>query len=126
MTTLYTQRVVLENTSCAACNIDFAIPSTFLDRRRQDGRNFFCPVGHSLSFDKTEVDALREQLEQAQARRDFWQAEAKREKGNATAAKSEATKQKNRAKNGVCPCCNRSFVQLARHVKTQHPNFQGV
>lgn len=28
-----------------------------------------------------------------------------------------------RASAGVCPCCNRTFSQLARHMQTKHPTF---
>lgn len=31
---------------------------------------------------------------------------------------------KNRVANGVCPCCNRHFENLERHMKGQHPDFQ--
>jgi hypothetical protein len=24
---------------------------------------------------------------------------------------------------GVCPCCNRTFQQLARHMKAKHPGY---
>jgi hypothetical protein len=33
------------------------------------------------------------------------------------------TKQRKRAANGVCACCHRSFANVARHMKTQHPDF---
>lgn len=28
-----------------------------------------------------------------------------------------------RIRNGVCPCCNRSFKDVHRHMKSQHPEF---
>lgn len=31
--------------------------------------------------------------------------------------------QTTRVKNGVCPCCNRSFQNLKRHMNTKHPNW---
>lgn len=30
---------------------------------------------------------------------------------------------KNRVAKGVCPCCNRSFTNLAKHMAGQHPDF---
>jgi len=30
---------------------------------------------------------------------------------------------RDRVKNGVCPCCNRTFTNLADHMRTQHANF---
>lgn len=37
-------------------------------------------------------------------------------------AAREAERLRRRTAAGVCPCCNRSFVQLARHMKTKHPD----
>lgn len=28
-----------------------------------------------------------------------------------------------RAQGGACPCCNRTFADMARHMKTKHPDF---
>lgn len=39
------------------------------------------------------------------------------------AFKGVVTKLKKRAANGVCPCCNRTFVDLARHMAGKHPTF---
>ena len=57
-------------------------------------------------------------------------AEAERQAGEAkhatrrmAAAKGELTKMKKRVGNGVCPCCNRQFVNLQRHMATQHPGY---
>jgi hypothetical protein len=33
------------------------------------------------------------------------------------------TKIKNRVGHGVCPCCTRSFQNLARHMASEHPTF---
>lgn len=30
---------------------------------------------------------------------------------------------RNRAAAGVCPCCNRTFEQLGRHMTTKHPEY---
>ena len=30
---------------------------------------------------------------------------------------------RDRVKNGVCPCCNRSFTSLWQHIKNEHPEF---
>jgi hypothetical protein len=26
--------------------------------------------------------------------------------------------------NGVCPCCNRTFQNLARHMAGKHPDYE--
>jgi hypothetical protein len=35
----------------------------------------------------------------------------------------QVTRIKNRVKNGVCICCNRSFSDLHQHMLTKHPDF---
>lgn len=45
--------------------------------------------------------------------------------GRSLTAQRGATKRlSNRVKNGVCPCCTRSFHNLREHMKTQHPDFK--
>ena len=39
--------------------------------------------------------------------------------------KAAKTRLKNRVGKGVCPCCNRSFANLKRHMASQHPEFAG-
>lgn len=57
MSNLITQG--FEFTTCAKCGFEFAIPSSFLERRRGDGKQFYCPSSggtddnwnvHSMSF----------------------------------------------------------------------------
>lgn len=56
--------VVLDTTSCGVCGVKFAMPSTLLARRRDQGGDFWCPNGHCLEFRTTEADRLRKELEQ--------------------------------------------------------------
>jgi hypothetical protein len=37
----------------------------------------------------------------------------------------ENGKARKRAAAALCPCCNRSFVQLRRHLASQHPDYKG-
>lgn len=40
--------------------------------------------------------------------------------------RKESDRKLKRIHNGVCPCCNRSFVNLQRHMKTKHPEVVSV
>ena len=121
----------LTTITCCTCAITFAVPDEWEARRREDHKGFFCPNGHSLTFTgKTEAENLREQLDAEKARAEFWRKERDRNAQRAdaadrraAAARGQVTKLKNRAAAGVCPCCNRSFVQLERHMSTKHPGF---
>lgn len=39
------------------------------------------------------------------------------------AYKGQVTKVKNRVSKGVCPCCNRYFKNLHRHMENKHPDY---
>lgn len=41
------------------------------------------------------------------------------------AYKGQVTKVKRRVSKGVCPCCNRTFENLARNMESQHPAYGG-
>lgn len=122
---------------CPNCGVLFGIPPGFEYRRRADGRLFYCPNGHSMSYGKGEADKLREQIEEERRKRQIaeqqiarWQdyenearTARKLAERKAAAAKGQVTRLKNRARAGLCPCCNRSFVNLQRHMGTKHPGF---
>jgi hypothetical protein len=100
-------------------------------RRREDHQGFYCPNGHSNFYSgDNEAEKLRKQLVRAEAERDRARVRANGEEARRrlaerqrAAAKGQVTKIKNRIANGVCPCCNRSFENVRRHIETQHPAF---
>jgi hypothetical protein len=126
-------------TSCPSCGVYFGVPERLIERAREEnvatmGRDHFtlyCPVGHSICWHgKNKEQELRDRVKRQTARagrlaaeRDQEAASAKAQRGAATRARNERDRQAKRAKNGVCPCCNRTFKQLARHMQSQHPHF---
>lgn len=111
----------LSSTHCCVCGVHFAFPTSLMDDLRRRHTSFHCPNGHSQSFiAKTETE---KKLEQATA-------DLAREKQRREMAEREAKSESRRAKrierriqNGVCTCCNRTFANLARHMKTKHPEI---
>lgn len=120
-------------TSCCTCGVVFTIPKGMYDQRRSTGESFYCPNGHCLSFRtaiKNEVDRLREEVEAHKRVTKMARANATREREareaaerRAAAARGQVTRIKNRVGNGVCPCCNRTFQNLQRHMHTKHPGY---
>ena len=45
------------------------------------------------------------------------------ERRSHSATKGLLTKERNRTLAGLCPCCDKHYVSLAKHIKTQHPEF---
>lgn len=117
------QIVVIE---CASCSIDFGIGAHFQQERRNDHANFYCPNGHLNHYpQKNEAERLRQQLKWANARADSWKDQAETAEARRRGQKAANTKLKKRIAAGVCPCCRRSFEDLARHIAGQHPDFAG-
>lgn len=121
--------------TCCRCGIAFAVPSHWSKKRRETNTVFYCPNGHHLSYHTNVADRLRKKLQQAEAqiawhreRREAAQEDRDKARRQAAAQKGVATrrgKQLARVKNGVCPCCNRSFKNLAEHMKSKHPDHAG-
>ena len=122
--------VKMFNMICCRCGIPFGVPDEFDDRRRQDGKSFCCPRGHNQSYHDNETQRLKKQLAHEKKLREWAEQDARVAKAaesranyRVRAMKGVITKQKKRAAAGVCPCCNRTFQNLARHMSTKHPDY---
>lgn len=101
---------------CYKCAVWFAFPRSLQNHCRSDLLTFYCPNGHGQVYTKSDAQKLREQLAAEQARH---QATLARE--NEQRAEKERLERKlKRVGRGVCPECNRSFANLARHMNCKH------
>ena len=120
----------LEAHVCGECGIRWAAPARWWATRREDKKTFYCPNGCPRAFVESEADRLRrerDRLKQENARlcdeaHTAWTTAAQAER-QARAFKGVATRIKNRVSAGVCPCCNRTFQQLAAHMAKKHPGY---
>lgn len=119
MTTALVYTGVLVQRRCW-CGIHYAIPAELAQTADHNRRQvLFCPLGHegvSAVHQEREVDRLRREV----ANQDE---DLRVERASHSATRGQLTKARKRAAKGVCPCCNRSFVNVARHVAGQHPKF---
>lgn len=124
--------VDLSTINCGCCGGTYAINERYRKKKAQDGGGWTCPYCKSDwgYFDNNENSTLKKKLAKEEERRKWAEqnaAERLAELGTAerklAAQKGVTTKLKNRAKAGVCPCCNRTFKQLAAHMKNKHPDF---
>ncbi len=99
------------------------MPQKLLGGFQRTGKDFYCPNGHQLSYREREEGRLRKQLQSEQER--YRQAEAQlvSVRDQLQATEREMQRHKKRVANGVCPCCNRSFVKLQQHMKVKHPEY---
>lgn len=103
--------------ACITCGVPFGVPRAFNDRRRIDHKVYWCPNGHQQLY-TAESDAERNArlLREEQARH-------QRTLTRANEAEAEAARLKRRIAHGVCPCCKRTFRQLAVHMAKKHPEY---
>jgi hypothetical protein len=123
MSRTYTEIVVLQEVTCKSCGITHAIPYKLLEGLQQTGGYYYCPNGHQWGWGESEGVRLRQQLQAEKEHQRRVEAQLVSVQDQLQATEREVQRQKKRAANGVCPCCNRSFIQLRRHMKTQHPDY---
>lgn len=121
--------VELENETCW-CGMPFALPKDLRYQARNRAHTIYCPLGHSITWKETEETRLRrerDRLKQDQARLEDekrWAEQAAQEARERADKAERATKRlKKRASAGTCPCCSRTFQNMAEHMKRQHPEF---
>lgn len=117
--TKYVYGVGFETLQCANCNICFAITSDFMKRRRDDHEGFYCPNGHSNVYNgKSEEEKLNDRLINVLSENNQLRQES-------DDSRKKYNRIRDRVKNGVCPCCDRTFQNLMRHIQDKHPEFGG-
>jgi len=108
---------------CGECGIEFQVPQHFYRERRERKLGWYCPNGHSRIFNESESDKLRQERDRLKQRIAEKDDEILRAERALAAQKGQVTKLRKRAKAGVCPCCNRQFQNLKRHMDSKHPDF---
>lgn len=123
-----TMAVVLIVEDCIHCGMQFAVSKNWQDKKRNDHSTFYCPNGHSMAYNvegpvaKAERLAKKAELD-AQARiNDARHAQLVAEKERDSAIRAKR-KMERRISKGVCPCCNRTFEDLHRHMSTKHKDY---
>lgn len=124
---------------CFTCHVTYAIPESFYRAARKhnkakDPDNYWsicCPFGHQWHYTglnreqqlERDLQRQRDHAGWLASQRDQLRSSLTAQRGAATRARNERDRLKQRAAAGVCPCCNRTFKQLARHMKGQHPDW---
>lgn len=136
MSVAHNQRVVvveMTDITCGKCGAVYALSERYRQKCYQDGTGWHCPycqVGWGY-LGNTEVKRLQAELRDVQRSKQWAEERAARLEQRAVTAEHQAraqkaakTRLKNRIGAGVCPCCTRSFENLQRHMKNQHPEFR--
>ncbi len=127
-----TLSIDLTTIDCIDCGMVFAVPRDWERHRRRSHKAFWCPgcKGGMCYSGKSELEKLRDKNEFLKKDIDHWRDKLHREREahgatgrNRSAIKGQLTRLKVRAANGVCPCCKRTFRDLARHMGAKHPGY---
>ena len=111
------QPVKLVTEECCQCGVIFGMMTYYKNERLRDQKQFYCPSGHSQGYvGETEAQKNARLLKEEQARHQRTIARENEER----AAKEKAERKLKRVGRGVCPDCNRSFQNLARHMCSKH------
>jgi hypothetical protein len=109
---------------CGVCGVKHAIQAVRYNTCVEEGGYWQCPNGHSRGFrhgreERRKIERERDRLKQENAR-------LAEEAATSERAKAALARHQKRSAAGLCPCCNRTFSNMARHMKTSHPDFNVV
>lgn len=115
-------------TQCGSCAVWHTVPEIVYEDHKRLGGFHSCPNGHQRGWDKG-ADAIerentrreRDRLKQDAAR---LQDEIAAQRERADKAEAATKRLKKRAAAGTCPCCQRTFSNMSRHMQTKHPEFK--
>lgn len=119
---------------CGTCAVWHTIPEIIYNAYKAEGGYWHCPNGHQRGFRKgtdqieqEEIRLERDRLKQDAARLEEQAKRAEEEASlarvRAEKAEASARRLKKRSSAGTCPCCSRTFSNMAEHMKHRHPEF---
>jgi hypothetical protein len=115
-----------------SCGGTYAINEEYRSVMQDNGAGWRCPYCATSwgYFGNSEADRLKKQLAEetklkmrALADANNLRSQAEKLEADASQARAEAARLKNRSAHGVCPCCTRTFSNLSQHMQSKHPEF---
>lgn len=111
---------------CGQCGVLWSMPNELYAAAKRSPRiSFWCPYGHERHFPagETELDRTRRERDSLKQNNARLEDEAREARAAAEKAERAAKCLKKRAAAGSCPCCKRSFGNMADHMRHQHPDW---
>lgn len=129
MNTIQGQATLVVET-CCSCGTLFAMEHSLQRNRKETRKIFYCPNGHGMAYNEGEADKLKRQLAREARLREIAESDARHQamrrewaENSLRTTKGVVTKMRKRAAGGACPCCNRYFANMHRHMTTKHPDY---
>jgi DNA repair exonuclease SbcCD ATPase subunit len=128
---------------CYNCGVPFMMPENLRRKFKDTGDSFYCPNGHRQYYSKTTNQDSEEKIQKLKSehekklrelrehenelrelcwKKNHAEVQLNKKSVEAKGLKAKNTRMMNRIRAGVCPCCNRHFENLERHMETKHPN----
>ena len=126
MSTILVDSESFEMLQCGECGINFFAPAAWVSERRdkgERGREFVCPNGHRRVWTVSQIDKIRRERDLLKQQMAMLEDEKRAAERLAEKEAKRANRIKRRSEAALCPCCNRHFSQLARHMKSKHSNI---
>lgn len=109
---------------CGGCGIPYYVPSEWMKVKVNEKASFNCPNGCDRVFTgKSEAEKVKDKYEQLLREKNQLQKVLENKIMDTIVEKRKVEDQLKRVHKGVCPCCNRTFSDLQKHMKTKHPEL---
>ena len=109
---------------CCNCGTLFALSATMEQELRRNHETFYCPAGHPQHYAvKSREQILRAKVAEQEQSIAYLEREEAHRTRQLAATRGVNTKIRKRISVGVCPCCNRSFQDIKRHMTAKHPDY---
>ncbi len=111
---------------CGCCGGTYAITERHRSWCYENAKSWTCPyckTGWGFSSNNDRISQLKKEIKAANRNADLAWHEASENRKQAEKITRSYNRVRERVKNGVCPCCSRTFENLARHMQSKHPDF---
>jgi hypothetical protein len=106
---------------CNGCGLPYGLPEGFIEQRREDHKSWTCPNGCVRHFAPGKSD--KQKLADAEHRELALKDQLAAAIRDAETTRAALLRDRARFAAGVCPCCNRSFENVRRHMQAKHPDY---
>lgn len=125
----------IDGTTCGVCGVAFGIEHSMHERVKSNGEWFYCPNGHHIHYCEANNEVLKRRVKELESQNvnlkskiddatkdaTFWCDSYKKSQRSVNGYKADKRRLLKRVHNGVCPHCNRTFADLAKHMDVKHP-----
>ena len=116
----FTHEYELVTCGAEGCDQTFGMHRRFYDLTHRTGQTWYCPKGHPRAWRGRTTE---QKLKDAEAEKVHLHDQLRAAVAEAEKRRQQLLRDRQRYAAGVCPCCNRSFPGLARHIASKHPDY---